>query len=77
MDSMAPARTAELQRARATLRQANDELERRIEERTAELQEAQQKALQAGRLAAIGRCSTRSSRWTTQRCAKPLPKLAG
>jgi signal transduction histidine kinase len=48
------ARTAELQRAKVLLQQANDELERRVEERTAALQEAQQKALQAGRLAAIG-----------------------
>jgi signal transduction histidine kinase len=36
------------------LRRAHDELERRVEERTAQLRQAQEKALQAERLAAIG-----------------------
>jgi PAS domain S-box-containing protein len=36
------------------LRRARDELERRVEERTAELRESQRRALQAERLAAIG-----------------------
>jgi signal transduction histidine kinase len=47
-------RLAERHRAEQVLRRAHDELERRVEERTAELREAQQKALQAERLAAIG-----------------------
>jgi signal transduction histidine kinase len=45
---------AELQRAQELLRGANEELEKRVEDRTAELQAAQQQALQAERLAAIG-----------------------
>jgi YD repeat-containing protein len=44
----------ERERAAHALRQAYDELERRVEERTADLKEAQKKALQAERLAAIG-----------------------
>jgi C4-dicarboxylate-specific signal transduction histidine kinase len=40
------------------LRKANEELERRVAERTIALEEAQQKALQAERLAAIGQVAT-------------------
>jgi signal transduction histidine kinase len=47
-------RLNQLRRAEKSLRLANSELERRVEERTAELYEAQKKALQAERLAAIG-----------------------
>jgi signal transduction histidine kinase len=49
---------AELQRAQEALRTANEKLERRVEERTAALEEAQKKALQAERLAAIGQLVT-------------------
>jgi PAS domain S-box-containing protein len=44
----------EQKRAQEMLREAHDELERRVEERTAELLAAQRKALQAERLAAVG-----------------------
>src|SRR5207253_797309 len=44
----------ERKRVEAALRRAHDELERRVEERTVELLEAQRKALQAERLAAVG-----------------------
>jgi signal transduction histidine kinase len=44
----------QLRRTEAALRRVNDELERRVEERTTELRDAQTKALQAERLAAIG-----------------------
>jgi signal transduction histidine kinase len=47
-------RLAELHSAQDALRQANEELERRVAERTAALEEVQKKALQAERLAAIG-----------------------
>jgi hypothetical protein len=47
-------RQEERARAEEALRRAHDELERRVEERTADLKEAQKKALQAERLAAIG-----------------------
>jgi signal transduction histidine kinase len=47
-------RLAELRRAEEVLRGVNDELERRVEERTAALAEAQKKMLHAERLAAIG-----------------------
>ncbi|HEV3258225.1 MAG TPA: PocR ligand-binding domain-containing protein, partial [Gemmataceae bacterium] len=47
-------RRAERQRAEEALRRARDELEKRVEERTAALEEAQKKTLQAERLAAIG-----------------------
>jgi len=47
-------RLVELRRAEAALRRANDELEQRVVERTAALEEAQKKALQKERLAAIG-----------------------
>ncbi len=40
------------------LRRAHDELERRVEERTAELRESQRRALQAERLASIGQTVT-------------------
>jgi signal transduction histidine kinase len=52
------ARLIELRRADEALRKANDELERRVAERTAALEEAQKKALQAERLAAIGQLVT-------------------
>jgi signal transduction histidine kinase len=45
---------AERERAQEALRRAHDELERRVQERTAELRESQAKALRAERLAAIG-----------------------
>jgi signal transduction histidine kinase len=45
---------ADRERAQALLRRANEELERLVEERTAALREAQETALQAERLAAIG-----------------------
>jgi signal transduction histidine kinase len=48
------ARRAERERAEEALRRAYDGLEKRVEERTAELREAQDKALQAERLAAVG-----------------------
>jgi signal transduction histidine kinase len=51
-------RSAELRRAEERLRKANEELERRVAERTIALEEAQQKALQAERLAAIGQVAT-------------------
>jgi signal transduction histidine kinase len=51
-------RLAQLRRAEEALRQANSELERRVQERTADLLEAQKKALQAERLAAIGQMVT-------------------
>jgi signal transduction histidine kinase len=44
----------ELRRAKDALRHANEELERRVQERTAQLQEAQKRALHAERLAAVG-----------------------
>lgn len=47
-------RLAELGHAQEALRRANEKLERRVAERTAALEEAQKKALQAERLAAIG-----------------------
>jgi signal transduction histidine kinase len=47
-------RLAERRRAEEALRRAHEELERRVEERTAQLRAAQHKALQAERLAAIG-----------------------
>ena len=45
---------ADRERAQELLRCANEELERLVEERTAALKEAQEKVLQAERLAAIG-----------------------
>ncbi len=45
-------------RAEQSLREARDELERRVAERTAELVRSQERALQAGRLAAIGQTVT-------------------
>jgi signal transduction histidine kinase len=45
---------ADRERAHELLRRANEELESLVEERTAALKEAQEKALQAERLAAIG-----------------------
>jgi signal transduction histidine kinase len=47
-------RLAERRLAEEALRRAHDDLERRVQERTAQLREAQRKALQAERLAAIG-----------------------
>jgi signal transduction histidine kinase len=47
-------RVADLARGEEQLRKANEELEKRVADRTAALEEAQQKALQAERLAAIG-----------------------
>jgi len=51
-------RLAERAQAEQTLRRAYEDLERRVEERTASLKEAQKKALQAERLAAIGEMVT-------------------
>lgn len=65
------ARLAELRRAQEALRQANDALERRVAERTAALEAAQQQALQAERLAAIGQVTAglaHESRNALQRC---------
>jgi signal transduction histidine kinase len=51
-------RLNQLRRAEAELRKANSELERRVAERTVQLQEAQKNALQAERLAAVGEMVT-------------------
>jgi len=51
-------RRAERARAEEALRRAYDELEKRVEERTAALEEAQKQAVQAERLAAIGQMVT-------------------
>jgi signal transduction histidine kinase len=51
-------RLEELRRAQEQLRAANDELERRVEQRTAAWKQAQEQALQAARLAAIGQTVT-------------------
>jgi signal transduction histidine kinase len=72
-------RLAELRRAQEALRQANDELERRVEERTAALEEAQRRALRLERLAAIGEMAAglaHDSRNIIQRSQACLDRLA-
>jgi signal transduction histidine kinase len=69
---------AERERAQEALRQAHAGLERRVEERTAELRETQAKALRAERLAAIGQMVTglaHESRNALQRCQSCLSVL--
>jgi signal transduction histidine kinase len=71
-------RLAELRKADDLLRRANDELEKRVAERTAALEESQKKALQAERLAAIGQVVTglaHESRNALQRCQSCLAML--
>jgi signal transduction histidine kinase len=71
-------RRAERDRAEQALRRANDELERRVEERTADLKEAQKKALQAERLAAVGQMVAglaHESRNALQRISGGLERL--
>jgi signal transduction histidine kinase len=71
-------RVAQLRQADEALRRVNDELERRVEERTAALREAQRQALQAERLAAIGQTVaglTHESRNALQRIQAGLGRL--
>jgi signal transduction histidine kinase len=67
-----------LRRAEEALRRANNELERRVEERTAALQEALKRAIQAERLAAVGQMVTglaHESRNALQRIQAGLTRL--
>lgn len=69
---------AELRRAEEALRQANADLEKRVQERTGALQEAQQKALQTERLAAVGQMMAglaHESRNALQRIQAGLSRL--
>src|SRR5439155_19492313 len=71
-------RLAQLRRAEEVLLETNEELERRVEERTAELKEAQGRAVQAERLAAVGQtvaALAHESRNALQR-SQACPRLA-
>jgi signal transduction histidine kinase len=70
---------AEHRRAKEVLQHINDELEKRVEERTAELQQAQKRALRAERLAAIGQMVAglaHESRNSLQRIQASLTRLS-